>query len=311
MTMEILEWAYTNNYNNFDEWYRLVKNKENVYPYNRIPYEEWVRDYVSNIECRDEEEVKELLRIILRPYTRKLDIDNYEMYEKLLYKCNNSDNNDNIKEFIDNYTKIERNLRVINGEEAWEGLTWVLQLLPYKPYKAIKALDSYLSAELMYMSDDRIIAINQCIEIIEAKFIKTNNGLENYIMNLKPREFELLIARLYEQLNYKVEITPATRDGGKDIIARIMREDGPEVVYVECKLYKTTNLTNETVRALLGTIYKDNINRGVIFCTGYVSGKLRELDNRIQIWTIEEIIVLLNAHLGSDWYKRLTFLINN
>lgn len=46
-----------------------------------------------------------------------------------------------------------------NEQDAWEGLTWVLQLLPFSPYKAIKALSSYLNAEIGSMPDDRIIGI--------------------------------------------------------------------------------------------------------------------------------------------------------
>lgn len=50
-------------------------------------------------------------------------------------------------------------------------------------------------------------------------------------------------------------------------------------------------------------------NRGVIFCTGYVSKNLKEIDKRIKIWTYEEIVILLNAHLGSEWVKDLDLII--
>ncbi|MEI3234695.1 MAG: restriction endonuclease [Intestinibacter bartlettii] len=123
-------------------------------------------------------------------------------------------------------------------------------------------------------------------------------------IKLSPREFELLIASLYEHLGYEIEVTPATRDGGKDIIAKMKREEGNEVVYVECKLSKTTELNDNVIRSLFGVISYDHVNRGVIFCTGYVSEKLRTENPLIQIWTLEEIIILLNAHLGSDWFKR-------
>ena len=38
---------------------------------------------------------------------------------------------------------------------------------------------------------------------------------------------------------------------------------------------------------------------------------LKNLDSRIQIWTLDEIIVLLNAHLGSNWNKRLRVFIKS
>lgn len=313
--MELLEAYYSDNFKTFDEWFNLVKENQVVYPNIRIPYQKWLDEYIDNIESKREEEVLELLRYMLCPFTRKLDISNCKCYDKFFHESKKDNlsekEKESYKKFCDNFIKIEKNLRILSGQEAWEELTWILQLLPCHPYKAIKALNSYLDAEILYMPDDRILGINQCISIIEAKFIYTNNGLENNILNLQPREFELLIGSLYNDLGYETKVTPSTRDGGKDIVARINREDGSEVVYVECKLYKTTELTSDKVRALLGTIYKDNINRGVIFCTGYVNENLKEIDPRIQIWALEDIIVLLNAHLGSNWYKRMHILIEN
>lgn len=199
--------------------------------------------------------------------------------------------------------------RIENGQDAWEGLTWVLELLPSRPYKAIKALESYLLAQ-PNLPDDRIIGIEQCAEIIMAKFIDFENPLEK-LTNLKPIEFEWLIEELYESMGYKTTWTPSTRDGGKDIIANIKRTDGNEVVYVECKLYKTTMLKIEAVRNLGYVMAENKVNRGVIFCTGYVNENIKKLDNRIQIWSYEEINVLLNAHLGSEWVDRLDIILDN
>lgn len=199
--------------------------------------------------------------------------------------------------------------RLESGQDAWEGLTWVLELLPSRPYKAIKAIENYLTAQ-QGLPDDRIIGLEQCAEIILAKFIHFENPLEK-ITNLKPKEFEWLIEILYESMGYHTTWTPSTRDGGKDIIARIKRTDGSELVYIECKLYKTTKLDIVLVRSFRDVMNENKVNRGVIFCTGYVNENIKKFDNRIQIWTYEEINVLLNAHLGSDWIERLDLLLDN
>lgn len=308
--MELLEMYYTDNFETFDEWYNLVKTNAEVFPRFRIPYQEWVDEYIERIEEKSESEVLKSLRYLLFPFTRNLDISSYSDFKEVYDESNDSGCSDpNRTTVLMNLKKIEKYKRIENNQEAWEGLTWILQLLPFQPYNAIRALNLYLKAEIMYMPDDRIIGIEQCISIIESKFIYTGNGLEKYILNLTPREFELLIASLYEHLGYEIEVTPATRDGGKDIIAKTKREEGKEVVYVECKLYKTTELNVNVIRALFGVISYEHINRGVIFCTGYVSEKLKKENPLIQIWTLEEIIILLNAHLGSDWFKRINLLI--
>ena len=314
--MELLEYLYSDNFNNFEQWFQLVKNNEEVYPRHRIPFQEWLDEYITEIESKSEEEVKELLRYLLLPYTRGIDESNYRDYmrmEECIEEYSGIEEfNDRIKDWqksIIGFKQMECFRRIENGQDAWEGLTWILQLLPYFPYKAIKALTNYFDAEIGQMPDDRIIGVQQCIAIIEAKFIKSNEGLENYLLKLKPRQFEYLINNLYKNMGYETEITPATRDGGKDVIAKINREDGKETVYVECKLYKTSKLRLSTVRDLYGVIQKDNINRGVVFCTGYVNQSIRESEERIQVWDLEQIILLLNAHLGSDWYKRIDVLI--
>lgn len=294
--MELLQNYYSDNFNTFDEWFELVKHDEDVYPRYRVPYSEWLQEYIESIDSRSEKEVKELLRYLLFPFTRKIDVSDYDNFYF---------SNKNSEYIIEKYKRIE------NQQEAWEGLTWILQYLPFSPYKAIRALNIYNNAEVGYMPDDRIIGIDQCIAIIEAKFISTNKGLENAIFKLKPREFELLIEVLYEHIGYETKLTPATRDGGKDIITNIQREDGNEKVYVECKLYKTTELSKQTVEAFGYRILKDNINRGVLFCTGYVNDNIKNMDERIKIWTLEEIIILLNAHIGTDWNRRLDRLIEN
>jgi len=307
--MELYENYYTDNFNTFDEWFNLIKDDEEVYPRFRIPYQKWLEEYIENIEEKNDADVKELLRYLLFPFTREMDISSYNNLYAYYTFTNNSTAAEN-GDFKDSL-KIEMYRRIGNDQSAWEGLTWVLQLLPFCPYKAIKALNLYSESEVGYMPDDRIIGIDQCIAIIEAKFIYLNNGLESSILQLKPREFEWLIEILYKEIGYETTLTPATRDGGKDIIARIDREDGKETVYVECKLYKTSKLTVNDVKAFSQTVIKDNINRGILFCTGYVNEKLRKIDSRIQIWTLEEIIILLNAHIGSDWDKRLMLLIEN
>lgn len=128
---------------------------------------------------------------------------------------------------------------------------------------------------------------------------------ESNVFNIVDRQFdnraklEVAINDLayvrYERMGYQIEWTQPTRDGGKDIIATINRTDGIERVYVECKLYKTTKLKVETVRAFIYVLEENKINRGVIFCAGYVSDKIKIIDKRRQIWTYEDINVLLNG----------------
>lgn len=54
------------------------------------------------------------------------------------------------------------------------------------------------------------------------------------IKRMSPREFELFVADIFEQLGFSVKITQATRDGGKDIIAT-KADPIPYTLIIECK----------------------------------------------------------------------------
>lgn len=240
---------YTDNYNSLEEWIELRKrNEEFVYPQFFVPFREWMKD----IEQKSDMEIKELLRILLQPYTLGVDtVDTYEFYKEYVQDQVNKEKNLQTYELCMNQLKYnERIYRIKNKQEAWEGLTWVLPLLNINPMKALKALGMYFDAECIYMPDDRIYGISDAMDIIEEKYIKSASDKNAYIFSLTSREFEILIAILYEALGYKVNLTKATRDGGKDIIAEINENERKEKVFVECKLYKTCELKKETVRAL-------------------------------------------------------------
>lgn len=300
--MEINEIYYTDNFSTFNEWFELIKKGKTVYPQFRVPYDEWLHDYIADINNRSLDEVKNLLRYLLIPINRKLDEEDYKIYLKM--RDSDLDEHRQLSEKLYFNEKLKR---IENGYYAWEGVTWILELLPYSPQQAIIALEGYSHAQ-DGLPDDRIIGIQQCIDIIYAKCIYSCKESKN-LLNLKPTEFEWLIDELYIRMGYNTQLTPATRDGGKDIIASINRPDGVENVYIECKLFKTTELTNTYIKSFAYTVTNDKINRGVIFCTGYVNKELHKIDKRIKILPLENILVLLNAHLGSDWDERLDSII--
>lgn len=295
----------------FEEWYGCLKEGKVTYPQNMILYDEWKQDYIDNIRDKSDSEVKELLRYLMYSYTRELDMENYEMLNNIkILQSKEKNYNNEFKEVTEKVLNLELYHRIRAGQQAWDGLTWILQLLPYHPQKAIEAIGIYLDSELGAIPDERIIGLNQCIEIIEAKYIH-GEILKDVLIDLKAREFEYLIELLYQAIGYDTVLTPATRDGGKDVVATIERADGKEEIYIECKKYDTTKLTTEKVRALGFVIVDNKVSRGVIFCTGYVSEELKKIDKRIQICTLKEITTLLNAYLGADWVQRLPILLNN
>ncbi len=83
---------------------------------------------------------------------------------------------------------------------------------------------------------------------------------------LQPTEFEQFVAFLYWRKGYQVEVTPKTRDGGKDVIAKYeLPGAGLIVCYIECKRYAADNHVGAaTLRGLVGAISTDKVQKGIV-----------------------------------------------
>lgn len=73
------------------------------------------------------------------------------------------------------------------------------------------------------------------------------------------RKFEELVAEIFLRTGAQdVVLMRGTKDGGKDIVARVLRNGIPVICYVQCKRYAAARRIGvETVRALLGTVRAD------------------------------------------------------
>src|SRR5262249_22690008 len=111
---------------------------------------------------------------------------------------------------------------VCGSGTVWPGTTWILGLLPARPRYALQAIHTYLSANIMYLPDWRIHGLGDAEAVIRARYIGIPSNYQEYInslLDLGWRDFEILIANLYNRMGYKVKLTPSRRDGGRDIEA--------------------------------------------------------------------------------------------
>lgn len=89
------------------------------------------------------------------------------------------------------------------------------------------------------------------------------------LYSLPPRKFEELVAAVFRQDGYDVELTPETRDGGIDIIA-VRREGlaGGGLHLIECKRYVPGNTVGiGVVQRLLGVVEQHRATKGIIVTT--------------------------------------------
>lgn len=94
------------------------------------------------------------------------------------------------------------------------------------------------------------------------------------LFEISPREFEQVVAELLADSGYKVELTPPTRDGGYDIVARQDGPDGEMCILVETKRYRRDRKVGvELVRSLFGTLADREADRAILVASsGFTSG---------------------------------------
>ena len=114
---------------------------------------------------------------------------------------------------------------------------------------------------------------------------------------IAPRAFEELIARLYNNLGYDVTVTPVTRDGGADVVARLsLPGQKPLVSVVECKRYSPGNSVGvDIVQRLYSAMQPFGAERGVVVTTSRFTEAARKLAHSLPIHLVdrEELLRLL------------------
>lgn len=123
----------------------------------------------------------------------------------------------------------------------------------------------------------------------------------NKVHDLSSRKFEELVADILRNFGFDVELTRATRDGGKDIVAYIRTQATAFLTYVECKKYAPHNKVGvDVVRQVYGVqrIYK--ANKSLIVTTSSFSCDAiearRQIENEMDLRDFEDLKVWLKAY---------------
>lgn len=103
------------------------------------------------------------------------------------------------------------------------------------------------------------------------------------LYKLSPRRFEELIAEVLMRKGYNVELTPATRDGGKDIYVAHKDDLGSFLYLVECKHYEPPRKVGVSViRDLYGVLSKEKATYGIVVTTSDFTKPAQEFQQDIK-----------------------------
>ena len=295
------------------EWLKLLEKppRDAIFVDYQFPTDQHKDEYISSIDQRSESQVVELIRHFLIPSTG-LGIDK-RIIENLL-----SAGRENPEMFrrMSEREFIRRLLKSLGPKNPppWEGITWVLDLLPHFPKRALEGLKAYLMAHVQWLPDGRLTGLSDAIELIRAKFIGVPDRAKDkadLLNSLSSREFECIVERLYNTMGYSTELTPPRADGGRDVIARQSAPGRKEELRVECKRY-SKSVGVEFARGLLGVVSSEKATKGVLVASEGFTRGTREFarhNPRIELVSGTNLVVLLNEHLGPRWVAHLERLV--
>jgi HJR/Mrr/RecB family endonuclease len=137
------------------------------------------------------------------------------------------------------------------------------------------------------------------IRTVNSSLLKKVQQRPELMFDISPRQFEEFIAELMSKRGYEVDLTKATRDGGKDLIIASNKDLGNLIFYVECKQKAQTKPVGvHLVRQLAGSIFADRVTAGILITSSYFSPAAKDYSEQIK-----HQLSLVDYVRLKDWLK--------
>jgi restriction endonuclease Mrr len=122
-----------------------------------------------------------------------------------------------------------------------------------------------------------------------------------YLDNLSPRKFEEMIAALFRNHGFSVELRTATRDGGYDILAVSHTGLGKKTILIEVKHFAPNRPVGVgIVRSLYGVKCLNNSSKAMLVTSSYVTKYAHHEFLRVIPWELD----FIERSRLLDWCKK-------
>jgi restriction system protein len=198
-------------------------------------------------------------------------------------------------------TETERMLRLLGGKSlsqdditaavnATHGFPLAVALLAAVAGDGRTTIADYLARPLYEVADGIVIPQTEILTTVAPRIVIATESLveelkrrPESVYDLPPRKFEELLAELLSNRGWRVEVTPATRDGGKDILAYLNTDFGELLCLVEAKRYRQDRKVGiDLVRNLYGTLCDYQANSAMLVTTSSFTSDCREFQRKHQ-----------------------------
>ena len=120
------------------------------------------------------------------------------------------------------------------------------------------------------------------VTTVSDEFLKKLCDKPDLLYELSPRGFEEVVAEILHKLGYDITLTPASKDGGKDIYAARKSSLGSFLYIVECKRYAPDNTVGVgLIRQLNGVVEAERATAGILATTSFFSKDAKEFQTTI------------------------------
>lgn len=178
---------------------------------------------------------------------------------------------------------------ILNRLFNWKAILNVIVITRESPIKTRRGREINLGPPVgkLYGLKEQT-AQKKIIQLVAPQVLTTNDELilklkrtPDDLFKITPRQFEEVIADLLTNMGMEVEITPATRDGGKDILAYMKTEIGKFLCLVEAKQYdKRRPVGVGLVRSLFGTLIDHQATSGMLVTTSRFARPAKEFQQK-------------------------------
>jgi hypothetical protein len=228
---------------------------------------------VRDSEIGDEESVAEVYEVEPRLFRPKHTSTDDLTIDPALQSDSETESGSPL-DVVSQLTIARESIRRGNSEASWsersEYLRWLTAIHSHMQLEQRHPLVPTLYS--LYVPRQKRLLVAQAVENVIAECTEHPKS----ILKLNPREFELMVARLFEAQQYSVEVTSETRDGGADVICMKNDHGVSFKVAVEVKRYDQRRPVGvELIRSFVGANAQFLANKLVYVSTsGYTRDAL-------------------------------------
>ncbi len=156
--------------------------------------------------------------------------------------------------------------------------------------RSLPEIEAILRGDLYDFTREIALPEEQIIQVVRPqiisagdRFIEAIQKEPESIHQLSPRNFEEVIADILSDKGWDIELTPETRDGGKDILARLDTDLGKILCLVEAKRYREDRKIGvELVRTLYGTLHDHDASSAMMVTTSSFTSGARDFESKYE-----------------------------